>query len=201
MAIHKYKRLNKTFMKKLLLLAITLTMTLMANAQMSVQLGYLLNTEKSKVTGVKSSSNYSGFMAAADYNLNLTGALSVAPGLGLSYSFDNSDGAKYKEFGLFVPIDFNYRFPVSDALSLSVYAGPTIYYGLISKDTSTDPAYNYYDYDNRRLGLELGGGIWCDIKETVRVKAGYKWGLTNNCKIDGITEKNNCLYLSVGYLF
>ena len=80
-------------MKKLLLLAITLTMTLMANAQMSVQLGYLLNTEKSKVAGVKSSSSYSGFMAAADYNLNLTGALSVAPGLGLSYSFDNSDGA------------------------------------------------------------------------------------------------------------
>ena len=79
-------------------------MTLMANAQMSVQLGYLLNTEKSKVAGVKSSSSYSGFMAAADYNLNLTGALSVAPGLGLSYSFDNSDGAKYKELGLFVPI-------------------------------------------------------------------------------------------------
>ena len=201
MAIHKYKRLNKTFMKKLLLLAITLMMTMMANAQMSVQLGYLLNTEKSKVAGVKSSSNYSGFMAAADYNLNLTGALSVAPGLGLSYSFDNSNGAKYKELGLFVPVDFNYRFLASDALSLSVYAGPTIYYGLMSKDTSTDPAYNYYDNDNRRLSLELGGGLWCDIKETVRVKAGYKWGLTNNSKIDGVTEKNNCLYLSVGYLF
>lgn len=47
-------------MKKLLLLAITLTMTLMANAQMSVQLGYLLNTEKSKVAGVKTSDSYSG---------------------------------------------------------------------------------------------------------------------------------------------
>ena len=54
---------------------------------------------------------------------------------------------------------------------------------------------------HRRLSLELGGGLWCDIKETVRVKAGYKWGLTNNSKIDGVTEKNNCLYLSVGYLF
>ena len=188
-------------MKKLLLLAITLMWTMMANAQMSVQLGYLLNTEKSKVAGVKFSNNYSGFMAAADYNLNLTGALYVAPGLGFSYSFDNNDGAKYKELGLFVPVDFNYRFPVSDALSLSVFAGPTIYYGLISKDTSTDPAYNYYDNDNRRLGLELGGGLWCDFKETIRVKAGSKLGLTNNSKIDGITEKNNCLYLSVGYLF
>ena len=189
-------------MKKILLMvAVAMMAAMSVGAQTSVQVGYLLNTEKSKVAGVKSSSSYSGFMAATDYNLNLTGALSVAPGLGLGYSFDNSNGAKYKEFGLFVPVDFNYRFPVSDALSLSVFAGPTIYYGLISKDTSTDPAYNYYDNDNRRLGLELGGGLWCDIKETVRVKAGYKWGLTNNCKIDDITEKNNCLYLSVGYLF
>ena len=68
-------------MKKQLILAIVLMWAMLANAQMSVQLGYLLNTEKSKVASVKSSSSYSGFMAAADYNLNLTGALSVAPGL------------------------------------------------------------------------------------------------------------------------
>lgn len=188
-------------MKKQLLLAITLMWAMMANAQMSVQVGYLLNTENTKVAGVSSTNTYSGFMVAADYNVNLTGNLFVAPGLGLSYSFDNSDGAKYKEFGMYVPIDFNYRFPVSDALSLSVYAGPSLYYGFLSKDTSTDPAYNYYDTENRRFSVELGGGLWCDIKETVRVKAGYKWGMTNTSKIDGITENNGCMYISVGYLF
>ena len=187
-------------MKKLFLLAIALT-TIMASAQTSVQVGYLLNTQKLKVAGVKSSDSYSGFMAAADYNVNLTGGLSVAPGLGLGYSFDNSDGAKYKELGLFAPIDFNYRFPVGDAVSLSVFAGPTFYYGLLSKDTSTNPSYDYYDNDNKRFELLLGGGLWCDIKETIRVKAGYKWGLMDTSKTDGTTEKNNCLYLSVGYLF
>ena len=119
-------------MKKQLFLAITLMWAMMASAQTSVQVGYLLNTQKSKVAGVKSSDSYSGFMVAADYNVNLTGSLSVAPGLGLGYSFDNSDGAKYKELGLFMPIDVNYRFPVSNDFSLSVFAGPTLYYGLIS---------------------------------------------------------------------
>ncbi len=189
-------------MKKLFFLAFTLmTSMIVASAQTSVQVGYLLNTQKLKEAGVKSSNSYSGFMAAVDYNLNLTGALSVAPGLGLDYSFDNSDGDRYKELGLFVPVDFNYRFSVSDAVSLSAFAGPTLYYGLLSKDTSTDPAYNYYDTDNRRFELELGGGLWCDIKETIRVKAAYKFGLLNISKIDDMTEKNNCLYLSVGYLF
>ena len=188
-------------MRKQLFLAIALMWAMTASAQTSVQMGYLLNTQKSKVAGVKSSDSYSGFMAAADYNVNLTGDLSVAPGLGLGYSFDNSNGTKYKELGLFAPIDFNYRFPVGDALSISVFAGPTLYYGLIAKNTSTDPSYNYYDNDNKRFEVLLGGGLWCDIKGTIRVKASYKWGLTNNSKIDGITEKNNCLYLSVGYLF
>ena len=189
-------------MKKVLLMVAVATMTAVSvNAQSSVQVGYLLNTHKSKVAGVKSSDSYSGFMASADYNVSLTGNLSVAPGLGISYSFDNSDGAKYKELGLFVPVDVNYRFPVSDGFSLSVFAGPTLYYGLISKDTATSPSYNYYDNDSRRFNLILGGGVWCDIKETIRVKAGYKSGLTNTSKTDGVTEKNNCLYLSVGYLF
>ena len=187
--------------KNLLLVAVAMMTAMSVSAQTSVQVGYLLNTQKSKVAGVKSSDSYSGFMASADYNVNLTGNLSVAPGLGLGYSFDNSDVAKYKELGLFMPIDVNYRFPVTDDFSLSVFAGPTLYYGLISKDTAPDPSYNYYDNDIRRFEVLLGGGVWCDIKETVRVKAGYKWGLTDASKIDGITEKNNCLYLSVGYLF
>ena len=175
--------------------------TMMASAQTSVQVGYLFNTQKSKVAGVKSSSCYSGIMVAADYNLKLSDVLFVAPGLGVGYSFDDSDGARYKELGLFVPIDFNYRFTLSDAVSISAFAGPTVYYGLLSKDTSTTPAYNYYANDNNRFELLLGGGLWFDIKETTRLKIGYKFGLTNNCKIDGRTEKSECLYLSVGYIF
>ena len=67
-------------MKKIFLLAITVFMAIMANAQISVQAGYLLNTCKTKVSPDKYSNSYNGIMVAADYNLNLTGTLSVAPG-------------------------------------------------------------------------------------------------------------------------
>lgn len=192
-------------MKKILLLAITVLMAIMANAQISVQAGYLLNTCKTKVSPDKYSNSYNGIMVAADYNLNLTGNLSVAPGLGLDYSFENfnEDGykEKYRELGLLAPVDVNYSFPISDGLSLSVFAGPTFYYGLISKDVAVTPSYNYYSDDNKRFDLFLGGGLWCDINKTIRVKAGYKLGVTNNCKIDGIKERNNFFSLSVGFLF
>lgn len=184
-------------MKKTFILAIALMATMMANAQVSVQLGYLLNTEKTKTALGNDSYSYSGLMAAADYNLNIAGNLFVAPGLGVGYSFDNSDGSRYRELGLFVPVDVNYCFPIGNDISLSVFAGPTFCYGLIAKDT----AFDYYENNSKRFELLLGGGLWCDIKETIRVKAGYKWGLTNTSKINGITEKNNGLYLSIGYLF
>lgn len=188
-------------MKKLLLMTIALMTTLMASAQISVQLGYLLTNEKLESSVGNSSSSYNGFMAAADYNVNLTGNLSIAPGLGLSYSFDNDNGAKYKELGLFAPVDVNYRFLTNNDIALSVFAGPTLFYGLISKDTAPNPTYNYYDNDAKRFELLLGGGLWCDINEMIRLKAGYKFGVLNSSKISGLKAKNNCLYLSVGYLF
>ena len=184
-------------MKKTLFLAIALMASVMASAQVSVQLGYLLNTQKTKSILGNFSDSYSGIMASVDYNQNLAGNLSVAPGLGVGYSFDNSDGAKYQELGLFAPVDVNYRFRIGNDFSLSVFAGPTFYYGLISKDAFVD----YYDHDIKRFELLVGGGVWADIKETIRLKAGYKFGVTDSSKINGITEKNNCLYLSVGYLF
>lgn len=192
-------------MKKVFLLAITVLMAIMANAQISVQAGYLLNTCKTKVSPDKYSNSYNGIMVAADYNLNLTGNLSVAPGLGLDYSFENDTEEgykiKYRELGLIAPVDVNYSFPISDGFSLSVFAGPTFYYGLISKDVAETPSYNYYSDDNSRFDLFLGGGLWCDINKTIRVKAGYKLGVTNNSKIDGIKERNNFFSLSVGFLF
>lgn len=182
-------------MKKALFLAVALTATIMANAQTSVQLGYLLNTQKVETAIGSGTDSYSGLFLSADRTFGLAGDLAVTPGLGLCYSFDSGDD--YRELGLFLPVDVNYRLRVSDAVSLSVFAGPTFHFGLISEAGS----HNYYADDNSRFEVLLGGGLWCDIRQTVRLKAGYKFGLINTSKISGITEKNDCLYLSVGYLF
>lgn len=178
--------------------------SVMANAQVSVQVGYEVNTMKSKMSApIKSETthHYNGIFAAVDYNLSLVDRLSVAPGIGIDFLFSNNYGLKYRELGLHVPIDFNYRFPINDGFSLSVFAGPTFYYGLSSKDLAETPHYNYFGDESKRFDLSLGGGVWCDIVDRIRFKVGYKFGLTNTSKLSDCTDKDNTFYISVGYLF
>ena len=189
-------------MKKLILLAVTLTITLTANAQVSILVGYLSNTLKTESEAVgRLSGTYRGVLAAADYNLHITEYLGVAPGLGIDYSFNNYSGSKYKELGLFAPIDINYCIPVNDNLNLSLFAGPTFYYGLFSKETGVNPPYDYFENDSKRFDISLGGGFWLDIMEHIRFKVGYKFGLMNTSKIAGITDRTNFLSIAVGYVF
>ena len=189
-------------MKKILLTAATLLMMAMAaNAQASIQAGFMLNSLRAEDASARVSGAYKGLMVVADYNLNLIGDFSVAPGLGLDYSFNNFEGMRYRELGLFAPVDLNYCFTLNDNFSLSVFAGPTFYYGLLAKETSTNPPYDYYNKDCKRFDVSLGGGIWVDVIDNIRVKIGYKFGLMNTCKIAGITERSNCFSISVGYVF
>ena len=186
-------------MKKVLLLAVALMISAMAHAQFSVQVGYQMNSMKTETGGVRATQYYNGVAAAIDYNLPLVGPLSVAPGLGIDFFFTNNYGVKYRELGLFAPIDFNLCLSDRRDTRLSLFAGPTLYYGLFCKDVSTN--YDYYATEDKRFDVALGGGIWCDIRETFRVKLGYKFGLMNCSKVPGITEKNNMLTLAIGYIF
>ncbi|MBR0036618.1 MAG: hypothetical protein IJP70_03135 [Bacteroidales bacterium] len=58
--------------------------------------------------------------------------------------------------------------------TMSVSAQTSVQVGYLLNTQKSKDAYNYYDNDSRRFNLILGGGVWCDIKETVRVKAGHK---------------------------
>lgn len=188
-------------MKKLFLLVITLTTALAAHAQVSVQVGYLSNTLKAEDGAARVSGKYRGFLATVDYNIHLTDYLGIAPGLGIDYSFNSQNGSRYKEFGLIAPIDVNYCLMMNDNLSLSLFAGPTLYYGLFARETAVNPPYDYYENDSKRFDVSLGGGFWFDFNEMIRLKVGYKFGLTNTSKIDGIKERNNILSITVGYVF
>lgn len=184
-------------MKKLVLLAIALTVSVMANAQASIQASFLMNTSKNEYV----STNYNGVAITADYNIPLVGNFSVAPGLGLDFFFTNNYGTRYREIGLSLPVDFNIAIPINDGFKLAIFAGPSLYYGLMSKDFATNPPYDYHANDNNRFDMAVGGGIWCDIQESIRVKIGYKFGVINNSKLPGVNEKSNTLMLSIGYIF
>lgn len=186
-------------MKKVFLLAVTLMISVMAHAQFSVQVGYQMNSMRTEIGGVRATQYYNGVAAQVDYNIPLVGSLSVAPGLGVDFLFTNKYGDKYRELELFAPIDFNLCLSDRGDARLSLFAGPTFYYGLFCKDVSRN--YSYYDTESKRFDVALGGGIWCDIGESFRVKLGYKFGLLNCSKVSGITDRNNLFTLAIGYIF
>jgi hypothetical protein len=61
----------------------------------------------------------------------------------------------------------------------------------MKKETAVNPAYDYYINDSKRFDVSLGGGFWLDFMDHIRVKVGYKFGLTNTSKIAGLTDRNN----------
>ena len=120
-----------------------------ASAQITYSIGYLNSTQDFDYPILSPKDmTYSGFSIGVDDNINLAGDLNVAPGIGMEFSFDKDDDKKYKEFALFVPVDFNYGFAISDNFKLSVFAGPTFNLGLMQKTTGdNDYELNYYDED------------------------------------------------------
>ncbi|MBR4842522.1 MAG: porin family protein [Bacteroidaceae bacterium] len=189
-------------MKKIMLFAAALLTAGIASAQVSYQLGFMATSEKTTHTigGISQTNknNYSGFMVGADYNMNIAGGFNVAPGVAMELSLDNKDNdVKYKEFNVLVPVDFNYGFNLGQDLKLYLFAGPTFDLGLMAKNDDKD----LFDNSKKRFDILVGGGAWVDIKDVIRLKAGYKLGLLDISDVDNYEWKKNVVTVSVGYLF
>ena len=196
-------------MKKLMILAVALMTAGVASAQMTYSIGYLNKSTKSEITAagitVTDDSQMNGFSIGVDDNINLAGDLNVAVGGAMEFYFKKDGDYKYKDFNLAVPVDFNYGFALGSSLKLFVFAGPTLNLGIISDGKGpNDYSFNYYDADEGNCGrfdVLVGGGVWMDIQDQFRVKVGYKAGMLDRCKTDGVTLKDNVLSVSLGYIF
>ena len=196
-------------MKKLFFMAAALLTAGIASAQVTYSIGYLNKSTKSEISGggitITDDSQMNGFSIGVDDNINLAGDLNVAVGGAIEFYFKKDGDYKYKDFNLAVPVDFNYGFALGSNLKLSVFAGPTFNLGIISDSKGpNDYKFNYYDEDEGNCGrfdILVGGGVWMDIQEQFRVKVGYKAGMLDRCKTDGVTLKDNVLSVSLGYIF
>lgn len=200
-------------MKKLFVAAVALLSFSLANAQVAFNLGYFnVNSEvKTSVGNLSNTEKESGnsFNFLYTDNINLVSDFNVNVGGGLYFGFDKENDVKYKDFGLIVPVEFNYSFALGSDFKLSPYAGPIFELGLVSKSKYDDEETNWYDndaYTYNRFNIYLGVGAMLDFQDMLRLKIGYNFGL-----LDGIKEcnipatdkeaKNKGLVVSVGYLF
>lgn len=191
-----------------------------ALAQPSVGVGFVNSTDKYKSGNTTTTANLNGFYAGASYNINITGALNVAPGLYYTL-VTKSDASNYgplnanvdvTEHYLSVPVMFNAGLAITDGIVGRVYAGPTLAYGLASNTKakgsiagiSADTKINNYDsdYDYGRFDVMLGGGVAVDFFDIVRFNIGYDYGLVNRYTGDAdITRHRSQLTVGVSYLF
>ena len=195
-------------MKKLFVLAAAILTAGVASAQITYSIGYIstsVKTEYKAFGGTFSNTeSMNGFTIATDDNINLTGDLNVAPGLGMDLSFGKYGEVNVTKFGLYVPVDFNYGFELTPDFKVFVYAGPTFDLGLIYSGKNGDNKFDYYKKDEgnmSRFDILLGGGAWVTFQDQYRLKIGYKAGLLNTCKTDDTTVKNNVFSVSLGYIF
>lgn len=194
----------------------------MASAQLGIHVGYAPQTYKITAPNLlgnptTTTTNMTGLFAGIDYNVNITGDLNVSVGLQGRYNTNTEEVSNSPLSGVTkttstqmlidVPVLFNYGLNLSDALKLSVFAGPTISYALsgTNKVEGTpagvlDGESNWYD-DNSTLkqldvALTFGAAItFSDIK----IFGGYNMGLLN---LDGATDhtmKGSNLFIGVGY--
>ncbi|MBO4444270.1 MAG: PorT family protein [Bacteroidaceae bacterium] len=202
-------------MKKILsLVAAVVLCATGAMAQVSVGVGYM------QPNHISTDNTLNGFYAGVDYNINLSGDLSVAPGVFYSRSFGTRAGgtslfningsATYTEDYVGVPLNFNYGLDLARDLRISVFAGPTFAYGLtstakydasvagISGSTTRDL---YANENYKKMEVLVGGGFAFDYAHRFRVALGYNVGMMDRDATDNGTFKRNYLHMGFAFLF
>ena len=192
-------------MKKLLVIAAAILSFSAVNAQVAY-LGFQSVTASSKAGNTTISKANSGFFLGGAMNFEIADAIGIQPGLEVSYAGRTESTIagddKFSMWGIKIPVDVNYGFELAPDFKLNVYAGPSIYVGLSYNDKVGNTTYDWYGNQFGRFGLGLGMGAWCDIKDVIRVKAGYDLGLLNRAQDkDNLDYKESAFMISVGYLF
>ena len=216
-------------MKKVLTFAAAIVLFAgMASAQLGIHVGYAPQTYKTDysttvlgttITG-HDTTNMDGFFVGIDYNVAITGDLKVSVGLQGRYNMHSEESSATllgvtttskttaNQMLIDVPVLFNYGLNLSDALKISVFAGPTITYALSGKTTNvttvagteTNSETDWYgdNSDLKKLDVALSLGAAVTISD-IKIFGGYNMGLLNLNGADGYTMKGSNLFIGVGY--
>lgn len=201
-------------MKKVLaLVAAVMLLGGTAMAQASFGVGYMNPTHISL-----NDTNMNGVYAGFDYNIHLSENFGIAPGVFYSFSTKSDEYTSglgsgkltLTEHYIGVPVNLNYSFKLAPDFALTLYAGPTISYGIMSKSkgdvnilgiggSAEGDLYKNTNY--KPLDVLIGGGVAFDYAEMFRVSFGYNYGLLDRNSNDNATYNRSFLHMGVAFLF
>lgn len=119
---------------------------------------------------------YNGVYAGALYNIMLTDAFGIEPGLELRWLYNNNWG-KIHEVGWFLPVMANYQFEVADDFTMSVFAGPTLDLTMVL----TVPGGGSFWFGDGCCDLLLGAGVGAKYRN-FGVRVAYNYGVVSHAK-------------------
>lgn len=192
----------------------------MANAQLTLNLGYTPTTLTQTYNGNDSKMEMNGFFVGATYNVNLSGDLNVAIGADFRYNTKtDKNGASFMgitatsdltrtQMVINIPVLFNYGLSLNKDIRLSVFAGPTFSLALSGKTTSEAAVagwggkteYDWYgdNSDWKKFDIDLTFGLNLGYRQ-YRLFGGYNMGLLNLTKADNTTMKASGWFAGLGF--
>ena len=191
-----------------------------ASAQLGINVGYAPQTYKTTYTysgtSTTGTSEMNGFFAGVNYNINLTGDLGVS--LGANYRMNTSSDestvlgitteSKATQSLVDVPILFNYGLKLTDALKLSVFAGPTVSFALAGNThtkvtalgVTTEGDSDWYGDGSNMNKFDISGTVGVNVQyNAFRLFGGYNLGLLNLSSADNTTMKASNWFIGLGY--
>ena len=196
-------------MKKLFLTLAVACLGLTASAQEKgdIRFGVVAGMNVSNITDMEMDSRI-GFHVGvkAEYNLseNLYGNAGVIfSQKGNKYS-EGDDEITNNPGYIEVPINFGYRYKISDGVSVFGETGPYLAYGICGK-TKVE-----YEGDEAKVDFfedgvnkfDFGWGVKVGVEAAkFQISVGYEYGITKVYDVKGSSNHNSNLMVSVGYMF
>ncbi len=192
--------------------AVMLCIGTSAFAQSGLGIGFLNVSQLSRVSENSDpvSVGFNGFYIGLGHTAALAYGLTFTPGVYYEFltSTDELAGIKTEinEHYVSVPLDLGIGFDVA-SFRLGFYAGPTVRVGIASNSKVNLPGgptktSRYGDgFDYSRLDLLVGGGVFFDLNNGIRLNAGFDCGLLDRDGSDLVSVRNNRLSIGAAYLF
>jgi len=189
------------------------------NAQIGFHAGYApqkLVVQGPAVADRESASTfYHGFFGGIHYNFDIVGDLGFVPALQIRMNSASGNDGQYEtqdwQFIIDLPLLLSYDFDLGHDVSLGLFAGPMLSYGISFtrkyKDMTThaaDHSVNRYgdnlaypDMALRRFEIGAEGGLYVEYKDFM-LFGGYRLGFNDLDRMDDQTTKPRGFFVGVG---
>lgn len=198
-------------MKKLFLTLAVACLGLTASAQEKgdIRFGVVAGMNVSNITDMKDFDSRIGFHVGAKAEYNLSENLYGNAGVIFSQKGNKLSEGDYEETNtpgyIEVPINFGYRYKISDGVSVFGETGPYLAFGICGKAKQEEDGEEYKAdfFDNDEASkFDFGWGVKVGVEASkFQISVGYEYGITKVFDVKGSSPHNSNLMVSVGYMF